>query len=388
MARAQTVLVEKDRSRIALFGMLSTFLVYNDPGEAGDPAHNGFDPDAETFNFTTGFLPSHVGVTGSFAAGAVTVGADVELGIDPVGTPSLGSFGRVQLRQAYGTLDGPFGRILLGRAWAPFNLQSLVYDLSLIGVGRLDELTAGASSLVGPVNGPAFGHMGTGQLWNSHRAQLRYSTPALSGATISLAVMEPENVTADRSAGFASFAERRTRPRLDAEVSYVRSDTAGLSLHAYASGTYERVENPSRAGTPSARLEPYGVSGGVQVTQRRASLAVAGYTGQGLGQRIVFLEGVDSQGNLRKAHGFFVQAAVTPVQQTTLGFAYGQSTNQATSGTPGNVQVKGKAWTIHSRYVVSRHATLVGEYTRGTEEFDDDVSHSTDTVVLGGVFTF
>jgi hypothetical protein len=386
-ARGQTTLVHNDEVQVNLFGVVSTFLVYNNPKGAQEPTHNGFDPDAKTFNFTTGWLPTNVGIAATYRFNTLTVEGNFELGLDPVGHPTLGSFGRVDLRQVYVMASGKFGSVLLGRSWTLFNLQGLLYDLSLFGVGRLDEFTAAASRLVGVQNGPAFGHGGLGELWNSHRAQLRYTTPAAGGFQLAAAVMEPEDVTADLAAGFASFAERRTYPRVEAQLTYAHTRSA-VQLQGYASGTIERVDNPSRAGTPGASVQPYGLSAGLKVAAKGASIASSAYIGKALGQRILFFEGVDANGERRTAKGIFTQAAYAFPQAVTLGVAYGLSRNDPAPATLSTAQVEGKGWTLHLRKAFNRHLTLVTEYTRSTAVFNDGFTLNTDTAALGGVLAF
>jgi hypothetical protein len=296
-ASAGITLESKDGWSLTIGGMINAFAV----DEMGDAT-----PHADLYSRTTGdngfrvrsgLIPGLIG----FSVGAPEVGgikAAGRIGFWPganglSGARTTINGANIDVREFNLTVAGGFGEVLVGRALGLFQGKNILTDMSLFGVG-----------VSGPFeNGPTLGHIGIGYLYTSFDAQLRYTTPDLSGAKLALAIVDPASV----AAGAVT-----TAPTFEGELSYSGKSDA-LSYQAWASFTYQSSRMPAAGSSSSYSLTSTGGAGGVGVGVSGLDLLLSGFFGSGIGTTGVINSAntVDSAGKARATFGFLGQATYT-----------------------------------------------------------------------------
>ena len=159
--------------------------------------------DLNSFRVRTGLLP------GLFAFNVTAPrieGLDVKarVGLYPQinNNNTRNAFGsQIDLREIFFTVDGRFGQVLVGRALNLYQGKNILTDMSLFGVGAQGPASAGGTTL---------GRIGYGYLYTQFGAQLRYTTPELSGLKLAVGVVDPSR---DRRGRRGGHADRHPRLR-------------------------------------------------------------------------------------------------------------------------------------------------------------------------------
>jgi hypothetical protein len=354
-ARAVTALKLESGWSVATDGFVNAFLV----DETGDARPAGVDADAfygrpndqGNFRVRTGFLPSKLGFTfGAPEAGGVKVQMRVAM------YPQINNGGsrtsispNIDFREFYFTADGSFGQVLMGRALNLFQQGNILSDMSLFGVG-----VPGA----GLPAGPTLGHVGFGYLYPSFGAQLRYTTPALSGLKLAVAISDPSNI-----AGGGVNADITPMPTFEAEASWSMK-TGAAALRAWVDGLYEQAKYA--AGATTASVTAAGVAAGVGAGFSGLDVVVSGFTGKGLGTTTEMdVDALDATGKERTVSGVLGQATYTFAGKTKIGASYGRTMAKQTDAekAAGGSLDNRQAITAGVYHDVTSWMKIVGEYT-------------------------
>lgn len=359
-------------------GFLNVFATYQTVEERpvdvidGKLGSNG----QQEFRIRTGLLPVGIGLN---IKSPTTNGVDyaIRLGIYPQIQNNGGSrtdlSPNIDFREINMTADGKFGQVLAGRAINLYQAKNILTDMTLFGAG-----------VIGPVNsGPTMGHIGYGYLYPNFGAQIRYTTPSLSGLKVAFSVNDTNDI---------GSATVRNVPRLETEISYATA-LNGVKLQAWVSGLYQRASF-SDASAIDGHATSVGGAGGVQVGMGGLDLLASCYGGQALG--MLGIQGGDAlsaDGEERDNWGFLTQATykLTPVLK--LGVNYGQSRAELAGNDGSFVNDDGESINIQKQqaavvaltYNVNDFVQLIGEYTWAQDRW---YNGATQDANIGAVGTF
>lgn len=339
-------------------------------GTIGLDQTGGTGERQQQFRIRTGLLPVGIGLN---IKAPTTKGVDyaIRLGMYPqiqneeTGRTDISP--NIDFREINMTADGSFGQVLAGRAINLYQAKNILTDMTLFGAG-----------VIGPVsNGPTMGHIGYGYLYPNFGAQIRYTTPSLSGVKVAFSVNDSNDI------GSATI---RNIPRLETEISYATA-LNGVKLQAWVSGLYQRASfSETSPIEPDGHATSLGGAGGVQVGMGGLDLLASCYGGQALG--MLGIQGGDalsSTGEERDNWGFLTQATykLTPVLK--LGVNYGQSRAELAEGDgPLNIQ-KQHAAVVAVTYNVTDFVQVIGEYTWAQDRW---FNGATQDANIGAVGTF
>jgi hypothetical protein len=349
------------------------------------PANVTADPlmpvDDNAFRVRTGLLPGLLGfgVTAP-KTGDLEVKARVGLypQINNAGTRN--AFGsQLDLRELFLTVDGRFGQVLAGRGLNLFQGKNILTDMTLFGVGVQGAAASGGTTL---------GRIGYGYLYAQFGAQLRYTTPSLSGVKLALAVVDPSRI-----AGAGVVASETGGPGVESELSY-ETKFGDVGLQAWVSGLYQRATVPVGAAVAAGEEKTAaGGAGGVGVKVAGLDLLASGFLGKGLGSFLLLdTDSLDATGRERRSRGFLAQAAYT-LGSTKVGLSYGQNDMDETpseasarrGGAPSALGSR-KSVTGGVYHDLRKDLKVVAEYTHVTAGWFGGKSQAADVVALGGFF--
>ncbi len=379
-ARA-AITVKNDTGWSASFdGFVNAFLVdsFGDKapaGAAGDAYSN--TTGSNEFRVRTGFLPGMFGFTGQAPDwNGITVKGRVAF-YPQINNPGAlsGPPGRTDLspnidtRELNITIDGAFGQVLFGRALNVYQGKNVVTDMSLFGVG----VPGGGTTLAG---GPTLGHVGFGYLYPSFGAQLRYTTPDLSGLKLAVSIADASVV--------GTYTDTRM-PVFEGELSYARK-MSGATFQAWVSGLVTKAWNAAGADVTSS-----GGAAGVEVGVSGFDLLASGFMAKGIGTfGMLNDDAVDAAGTARTSQGFLVQATYQ-AGATKLGVNYGQSINDQTDAekAAGGANIdQRRSVTAGVYHDLTPWLRLVGEYTWAQLSWHDVAAKQVTNVLSAGAFLF
>jgi predicted porin len=377
-ADAAFELGSKDGWNLTIGGFVNGFLTI-ESGDASPAGHADLYSRPVTDMVTRirqGFLPSLIGFTASAPeVDGIKVGARV--GIYPHINTAAGArtndYTFIDVRELNFTLDGKFGQVLVGRALALFEAKNVLNDISLFGVGHPSPFAFD--------QGPTLGHIGTGYTYPAFVAQMRYTTPDMSGFKLAVAAVDP----AAPQAG----AVLKT-PTLEGELSY-GGKSGSTSYSLFASGVYQSSKLASEKSVSSS-----GVAGGATVGFSGLDLLASGMYGSGIGNTGVINAPADFNGPFDSADkprtdvAFMVQAAYT-IKKVKLGANFSQlarTKTDADKATNAVIIDTRQAFTGGIYYDIIPSVKLVAEYTHLQVKWTDDAKQSSDTIGLGGFLFF
>lgn len=132
---------------------------------------NGLLPNALVTKFSTNQEGYDIGGTIAIMAHTATSSA-------------IAANSGVDVRQAFVTIgNGDIGTFKLGRDYGVFGSSAILGDMTLLGVGMPVQATQRGRV--------ALGHIGAGYSYLGHYGQVAWTSPALGGSSVTLAVMSP-----------------------------------------------------------------------------------------------------------------------------------------------------------------------------------------------------
>jgi hypothetical protein len=274
---------------------------------------------------------------------------------------------RIDLRQAYVSVAGGWGRLLAGREVGVFGRQSMLGDMSLFGSGATGGIT-------GNPGGTTLGHSGYGYIYPGFNAQVAYSSPAGRALQFTLALFDPSSNN--------NFDEL-IAPRFESELQWERG---GVSL--WLSGLLQ----PEHDTQLNAGATAWGASVGGRAHVDAFTISAHGYTGRGIGGTLLFRDGRTADLTstaLRPCEGRFSQLTFDPhAGPLTLGLALGASRIRAASGEP-YFRTTNRAATLGTYYQATRSLKVVGEVTAAwTLDDDSATQNNRATTVAAGMMLF
>jgi hypothetical protein len=173
----------------------------------------------------------------------------------------------VDAREAWGSIGGPFGTFLFGRAFSIFGSASGEVNLYAY------EFAVGHPCLA-DVATIACGSVGAGPLYAGYNAQLRYITPRFAGIELQASIEDPSSTP--------DYHITRV-PRFEGEINYLAQFTADAKLVVKGQALTQELGklNATRDGTVSTTA--WGVMGAGRIEVSGFRLGGGAWTGKGLG---------------------------------------------------------------------------------------------------------
>lgn len=290
--------------------------------------------------------------------------------------------GPMEQREAFATVDGSFGQVMLGKGLGLYAANNILLDQTLYGVGATG-LSASGNQNTGTTS---LGRIGWGYDYANWRSQIRYTTPDMNGFKFAVAVVDSdEYLQSQTAAGFEKDG------RYEASVSYATAFDGG-SMKLWLDGMTQKIKFSNAAG--SERSDAYTVGG--QLILGGFEGVATYYDGKGQGIGGLGLGAFDSTGDARDGDGYYAQLGYRFAGQTFVAASYGESTldrdNGAAAFTSSATQFgdleKNKMTTIGIYHDVTANLKLVAEYSKMETEYHLASDSDNDVFALGGFISW
>lgn len=373
-ANATIVVGGADGYEFSVDGNINQFFIQTDQDNANGA---GGQDNSQVAN---GLLPTFFGFNiKAPEINGLTVGARVSI------SPSTnnGSYvdgNEFEQREAYGTVDGSFGQILMGKALGVYAANNILLDQTLFGVGATGFTAAGDQN----TGTTSLGGIGWGYEYAYWRSQIRWTSPDMAGFKITAAIV-------DNDTTFFTNPVAEKDPRYEASLSYATAFDGG-SAKLWLDGMTSEVEFTTGQ---SERANAYTIGGQLILGGFETVAAYYDSKGQGVAG-LGGLGAYDNDGDAREGDGYYVQAGYRFGGQTFLAASYGESTldednSVGTFADPDFVDFdKNSRISVGVYHDVTANLKLVAEYSQLETEYhtagvDDD---EVDVFALGGFITW
>jgi hypothetical protein len=348
---------------------------------ASDQDNNGGGQDNQ--QVANGLLPTFFGfnvampeINGLKVAARVSISPSTNDGSYTGGALEQGS-GPMEQREAFATVDGSFGQVMLGKGLGLYAANNILLDQTLYGVGATG-LSASGDQNTGTTS---LGRIGWGYEYANWRSQIRYTTPDMNGFKAAVAVVDSDEYLQTKGTNFEKDA------RYEASLSYATAFDGG-SMKLWLDGMTQRVKY--NATTGNERSDAYTVGGQLVLGGFEGVAAYYDSKGQGIGG--LGLGAFDTNGNARDSDGYYAQLGYRFAGQTFVAASYGESTldkdnANATSGGFADLD-KNKMTTIGIYHDVTANLKLVAEYSKMETEYHLASDSDNDVFALGGFISW
>ncbi len=369
-------------------GNVNQFFIQTDANsDAGDqsnsqvangllPAFLGFNVKAPEVNGLT--VGARVSISPSTNDGSYVDGALLQGG------------GSMEQREAFATVDGSFGQIMMGKGLGLYSANNILLDQTLFGVGAT-TLTAAGTTFNGNQNSEVttLGRIGWGYEYANWRSQIRWTSTDMGGFKVALAVLDAEDYAAALSPGAGALVEKD--PRYEASLSYATAFDGG-SAKLWLDGMTQEVEYANT----DDRANAWTLGGQLILGGFEAVAAYYDSKGQGVGG--LGLGAFEVNGDARESDGYYAQLGYRFGGQTFVAASYGESTLDrddnavAADGTLFNSYGdfdKNSMVTVGVYHDVTANLKLVAEYSKMETEFHlASEEPETDVFAIGGFISW
>jgi hypothetical protein len=357
-ANATIVVGGENGYEFSVDGNINQFFTYADSDNGGadnSGVENGLLPTFFGFNVA---MPE---INGLKVAARVSISPSTNTGSYVSGSSAM------EQREAFATVDGSFGQILMGKALGLYSANNILLDQTLYGVGA----TSGNSAIT------TLGRIGYGYDYANWRSQIRWTSNDMNGFKIAAAVMDADEAMVG--------AATETDPRYEASLSYATSFDNG-SLKFWLDGMSQSIEQAT------GDVDSDGVTVGGQVLFSGFEIVAAYYDNEGVGG-LGGLEGngADANGNERDGDGYYVQAGYNFGGSTWVKTSYGESNLDRTSLDKANnvdLPEERNMWTVGIYHDVTANLKLVAEYSQMETESSVSDDSETDVFSVGGFISW
>ncbi len=346
-ASAAITLYDKDETTFSVDGYFNVFYANSKADVA----------DTQQARVKMGFLPNTIGFNFSKQVGALKMGGRSSFWVtidddSPTDTP-------IDVRQFYGTVDGAFGQILIGKDFGLFGRSNIFLDEILLGFGKTQGLDK---------SGVSFGNIGSGYPYPTPEAQITYRTPDLSGFKLAVGLFDP-------AATNTGTNREESIPRIEAEATYTLAYDGG-SLTAWFGGMTQTSESDT-----SADVDSQGFHGGIKAGLAGFSLHASGFSGEGISILGAFAGGGNAD---LDAQGYLLQGSYT-VDKVRLVGSYGITEQDIAASSETNDD---ETITAAVFYSYNSNLILVADYTLGETTSAGVKQEEISTLALGAVIMF
>lgn len=342
----------------------------------------------------TGLLPSW------FGFGAKTTQNDYDIGIKIGYQPGIttnNKIGNGDLNSGFGLNNSNFRQVLLNfgkSSWGTIKIgrdigilgsDALLYDMSLLGVGTISDLSTGGGNTT-------LGRIGSGYIYADWKAQITWTSPTWNGFSTTLGVFSPWGLNTLTSGGSGlsqtanSFDQKSNTPRFEGKVDYSwEGDYAGK---AWVSGLYQNVDS----GTSGIDdVNSWGIDAGVKVDFSGFELVAYGYFGDALGMTAYLFDAVAANGNERESWGGYLQGIYKiPNWGTKVGVSYGFSELDTASNESSDTSLveTNSSWIGGIYHPLTDALTLTLEYTYTKSEAQNNNEATEKSLAIGAILFY
>jgi hypothetical protein len=287
--------------------------------------------------------------------------------------------GSMEQREAFATIDGSFGQIMLGKGLGLYAANNILLDQTLYGVGATSVIASGDQN----TNTTSLGRIGWGYDYANWRSQIRYTTPDMNGFKAAVAVADGDDFLQAKTAN-----QFEKDARYEASLSYATAFDGG-SMKLWLDGMTQDVRYSNATG--SEKSNAYTVGGQLILGGFEAVASYYDNKGQGIGG--LGLGAFDASGNARDGDGYYAQLGYRFGGQTFVAASYGESTldrdsGNATAGGFADLD-KNQMATVGIYHDVTANLKLVAEYSRMETEYHIQSSEDeVDVLSLGGFISW
>lgn len=263
-----------------------------------------------------GLLPDALITKFSTQQEGIDISAQISIMANVATSNALAANSGVDVRQAFFTLGTPdFGTVKLGRDYGIFGYNSIIGDMTLIGVGAPVQATQRGRV--------ALGHIGAGYTYVGSYGQIVYSSPGTSGFGFTGGVFSP----VDNTGAYDS----RSAPQVQAQFSYT-----GTDLHAWIGAKTQRfyaIVTPGMPATATAPATPATSAlpksftmtvGELGASYKIGQFGLLGNIQEGRGLGIL----ADGDQSNAKGINYLIQATFQATDKLKFGLSGGESRNK------------------------------------------------------------
>ena len=194
---------------VTVGGIVNTYLTQSDcsgstaiTGIALGTRAFGCGGENSSLQIGNGLLPNYLNVGMKTTQAGIDISATIGIGSAAATNSQIANNNNVDVRQGFATFGtASFGTIKFGRDYGYFGKNAILSDMTLLGVGIADRATQnGRVSL---------GHIGAGYTYLGTYGMISYTTPNLSGFSLTLGLLNPvdDGGPADDSPQFQALLE-------------------------------------------------------------------------------------------------------------------------------------------------------------------------------------
>lgn len=327
--------------------------------------------ESHTQGINTGLLPAWLGISGKSRQNDLDVGFTISIQPNVSDNSAGGDSAAPLFRQSFLTFgDKSWGSIKLGKDLGVFASESILNDMTLLGVGGYSAGTA----FSGSGHNTTYGGIGTGYIYPAWKAQVAYTTPNFNGLQATVAITNPNQTSGNE------LYQDRFGYEGKVTYDYLAGDVKGKLWTSAASYDVTTASNTYTAYAwdvgATANYGPFGVVGTY-------------YDGKGAGTTTFGTNGVAADGARRDSDGYYVQGTyVTPVK-TKIGLAYGRSSLDKANGDDlANLVDYNERVTVGAYHPLTKSLNLVAEYNQITSRAHSGVENESDTYSVGAILFF
>lgn len=376
-ANATIVVGGENGYEFSVDGNINQFFIASDQ----DSANGGFDQNNQ--QVANGLLPTFFGfnvampeINGLKIAARVSISPSTNNG--SYFNENQGGNDAMEQREAFATVDGSFGQIMLGKGLGLYAANNILLDQTLYGVGATGVTAAGDQN----TGTTSLGRIGWGYEYANWRSQIRYTTPDMNGFKAAVAVMDSDDFLQPTGTGFEKDA------RYEASLSYATAFDGG-SMKLWLDGMTQDVRYSNATGSETSDAYTVGgqlIFGGFEAVATYYDSKGQGVNGLGTGA-------FNTNGSARDGDGYYAQLGYRFGGQTFVAASYGESTldrdnTNASLGDAADLDTNSMA-TIGIYHDVTANLKLVAEYSQMETEYHNQSSDDeVDVLSLGGFISW
>ncbi|THK41394.1 porin [Methylophaga sp. SB9B] len=378
-ANATIVVGGENGYEFSVDGNINQFYIYTDQNSNGGGQDNS--------QVANGLLPTFLGFNVKAPEiNGLTVGARVSISPSTNNGSYVNNSSAMEQREAFATVDGGFGQIMLGKGLGLYSANNILLDQTLFGVGATafsaaDSQNTGQTSL---------GRIGYGYDYAYWRSQIRWTSVDMNGFQFAAAIVDNDTGFFDSSNPAYTVDVAEKDPRYEASLTYATAFDGG-SVKLWLDGMTSSVEFE---GAGSERSNAWTLGGQLVMGGFEVVAAYYDNKGQGIGGLGGF-GAFTTDGNARDGDGYYAQLGYRFGGQTFVAASYGESTlkrdsllDAANVGTFSDLD-KNSMTTIGVYHDVTANLKLVAEYSKMETEYhvrsgDDKV----DVIAVGGFISW
>ena len=381
-ASAAVTLLDKEGMSVTTDAFFNTFYVYSSSDKNEEAIANPIiaNVDRDQSRVKMGFLPNYIGFNFSKQVDdSMKVGgrSSFWVSINDSSKDASPTQTGIDVRQFYGTVDGDWGQVLVGKDFGLFCRSNIFLDEILQGYGNV-------SDTLGLIDGGgvSFGDIGTGYIYPFPNAQITYRSPVMAGFRLAIGVFDPSHTTDSFD---NAVAPEEDVPQFQGELTYMYNwDKGGITAWAgFLQQTSEDADNSD------LEIDSEGVSYGIQAKFAGLALHASGFDASGVGLLLgpgvdtalglPFI--VDADGDEIDSNGYLLQASYTFGPHKLIA-SYGENELDLDPDELTNETVTGAYF-----YTFNDNLKVVAEYNVNTIE-QGDAEEETDTIALGAIISF